>query len=78
MGAPAAGPSYARDIKPLFRQGDRDSMDFAFDLWDYADVSRHADAILERLEDGSMPCDSVWPDEQVALFRRWVEAGKPA
>lgn len=33
---------------------------------------------LERLTDGSMPCDREWPEEQVALFRRWVEAGMPA
>jgi hypothetical protein len=25
-----------------------------------------------------MPCDGAWPPERVAVFRRWVEAGKPA
>ncbi len=44
--------SFARDIKPLFREDDRNAMDFAFDLWDYQDVSNNADGILERLEDG--------------------------
>ncbi len=78
MGAPAAGPSFDRDIKPLFRESDRDAMAFAFDLWDYADVSAHADAILERLDSGSMPCDGEWPADRITLFRRWVEAGKPA
>ena len=34
-------------------------------------------AILGRLEDGSMPCDQAWPDDQVAVFRRWIDAGKP-
>jgi Ferritin-like len=66
------------DIKPLFRDRDRDSMEFAFDLWSRDDVSTHADAILERLEAGTMPCDGAWPAERVALFRRWIDAGKPA
>ena len=70
--------SYANDIKPLFRDKDRERMEFAFDLWSYDDVKENADAILERLEDGDMPCDGAWPEEQVALFKRWVEAGTPA
>jgi hypothetical protein len=69
---------FDQHIKPLFREGDRKSMRFAFDLWSHEDVSRHADAILERLEDGTMPCDGAWPDERVELFKRWLEAGKPA
>jgi hypothetical protein len=71
-------PSFARDIRPLFRESDRESMDFAFDLWDYHDASAHAEDILERLTEGTMPCDGEWPEEQVARFRRWVEAGMPA
>jgi truncated hemoglobin YjbI len=53
--------SFAEHIKPLFREGDRNSMRFAFDLWDYTEVSAHADAILQRLDAGSMPCDGAWP-----------------
>ena len=53
-------------------------MRFAFDLWAYDDVAAQADAILQRLEDGTMPCDGAWPAERVAVFRRWIEAGKPA
>ena len=70
--------SFARDIQPLFRESDRDSMIFAFDLWDYNDVSIHAKEILERLEEGSMPCDGEWPVEQITQFQRWIEVGKPA
>ncbi len=70
--------SFARDIQPLFRETDRDSMTFAFDLWDYNDVSTYARDILERLGDGSMPCDGEWPEEQIVLFERWIEAGMPA
>ena len=69
--------SYETDIKPLFRERDRQSMRFAFDLWSHEDVSAHADAILERLQAGSMPCDGAWPAERVAVFSRWIRAGKP-
>jgi hypothetical protein len=68
---------YAGDVKPLFREGDRRAMLSAFDLWSYADVSEHADAILRAVATGAMPCDAQWPPEQVAVFRRWLEAGKP-
>jgi hypothetical protein len=70
--------SYESDIKPLFRDKDRERMEFAFDLWSYEDVKENAELILERLSDGDMPCDGAWPDEQLALFKRWVEAGTPA
>lgn len=74
---PAPEISFGADIKPLFRGKDRDSMRGAFDLWSYADVQTHADAIAERLKNGSMPCDGAWPPERVGLFERWVEQGKP-
>lgn len=69
---------FEEDVKPLFRERDRDSMRFAFDLWSLDDVSTHAAAILHRLEAGTMPCDGAWPAERVAVFRRWFDAGKPA
>ena len=68
--------SYERDIKPLFREGDRRSMSFAFDLWCYDDVSDRAAGILQRLDDGSMPCTGAWPPPQIEVFRRWKETGK--
>ncbi len=67
---------FAEHIKPLFRRTDRQSMSFAFDLWEYADVSEHAAAILARLESGTMPCDGAWPEERVAVFRNWITTGK--
>jgi len=72
----AESPSFETDIKPLFREGDRRSMEFAFDLWSYDDVSQNADAILGRLRNGSMPCDGAWPGDQVERFQGWIEAGK--
>jgi hypothetical protein len=68
--------SFETHVKPTFRQGDRASMQFAFDLWSHDDVSEHADAILARLRAGTMPCDGAWPQAQVDLFQRWAESGK--
>jgi hypothetical protein len=70
--------SFEQHIKPLFREGDRQSMKSAFDLWSHDDVAQNSDAILERLRNGTMPCDGAWPDEQVDVFQSWVEAGTPA
>jgi CDGSH-type Zn-finger protein/truncated hemoglobin YjbI len=70
--------SYEAHVKPLFRERDRDSMRFAFDLWSHDDVGAHADAILARLKAGTMPCDGAWPPERVAVFERWISAGSPA
>jgi hypothetical protein len=68
---------FESDIKPLFREGDRQSMRGQFDLWSHDDVTQYADAILARLRDGTMPCDGAWPQAQVDLFQRWSESGKP-
>jgi hypothetical protein len=75
---PAEGEAVTFDahIKPLFRDHDRRSMSFAFDLWSYDDVSQRADAILARLRAGTMPCDGPWPAPQIEAFQRWVDAGK--
>ena len=70
--------SFDDDIRPLFREGDRAAMEFAFDLWSHDDVAENAEDILERLRDGSMPCDTSWPAERIELFQRWVDAGAPA
>ena len=66
---------FESDIKPLFRERDRGSMQRFFDLWSYADVVANGQAIAERLADGSMPCDGAWPSERVDLFRRWLAEG---
>jgi hypothetical protein len=68
--------SYAEHIKPLFRERDRESMTFAFDLWDVDDVRSNADAIFGRLRQGTMPCDGGWPADNIELFGRWIAGGK--
>jgi hypothetical protein len=70
-----AGPSFARDIRPLFRELDVSQMRCVLDLTDHRDVCRFAEAIHGRLTAGSMPCDQPWPDEQVERFRRWIDQG---
>ncbi len=71
----SAVPGFASDIRPLFRERDRSSMTFLFDLWNYDDVRSNAADILAITEAGEMPCDGAWPADRVALFRRWIEGG---
>jgi hypothetical protein len=70
--------SFATHVKPMFRAKDRQSMLFAFDLWSYDDVRTHAADVLDRVANGTMPCDGAWPSEQVQAFRRWTETGTRA
>lgn len=70
--------TFERDIKPLFRPKDRDSMLRAFDLHDYDDVVEDAEAILGVLRSGQMPCDGAWPADQVDKVQVWIEGGMPA
>ena len=71
-------PSFETDVKTLFREQDRRSMKYAFDLWSYDDVKDNADAIYSRVEAGSMPCDGAWSADQVAIFKAWMDGDFPA
>jgi hypothetical protein len=75
-GEPLVG--FERDVKPLFRERDRRSMLGSFDLWSYDDVRANADAILDRVSDGSMPCDTAWAPEQIDVLQRWIDVGMPS
>jgi hypothetical protein len=68
-------PSFERDIRPLFRDEDVESMSFAFDLSSYQEVREHSEGIYSRLAEGTMPCDAPWPEENVERFRSWIDAG---
>ena len=57
---------------------DRQSMTLALDLWSYDDVRAHADAIVTRIRNGSMPCDGAWPPAKIDVFARWVDTGTTA
>ena len=50
-------------------------MKWAFDLTDYESVRSQAQAILEQVRAGSMPCYGAWPAPRILLFQRWVESG---
>ncbi len=67
--------SFEKHVKTLFRHRDRQSMKFAFDLWSYDDVKQNAHPILERVHNGSMPCDGAWQQDKVDAFERWVTTG---
>ncbi len=69
--------SFAKDIRPLFRDTpDVDSMkEYGLDLSSYFKVMAQAENIYARLQDGSMPCDGAWPEDRIALFKRWMDDG---
>jgi hypothetical protein len=72
-----AALSFERDIRPLFREMDVESMSGHFDLSSYEDVRDYAEDIHARLAEGSMPCDGPWPAENVERFGQWMDAGLP-
>jgi hypothetical protein len=51
--------SFARDIRPLFRDRDIQSVKFPFDLASYEDVRTQAEAVCAVLAAGQMPCDDA-------------------
>ena len=67
--------TFTRDIRPLFNDRDIGSMSSHFDLGSYDDVRNHAEAIYERLADGSMPCYGAWPTANIERFRTWIDGG---
>lgn len=71
--------SFANDIRPLFTEDDVMCMSsFGFDLSSYEDVKDNADVIYERVEDKTMPPGEPWSDEQIAMFKQWMDDGMPA
>ena len=67
--------SFDAHIRPLFRERDHEAMLFAIDLWDLDEVRLHSRFVLDRLADGSMPCDAPWEADAVDLFRQWIVGG---
>jgi hypothetical protein len=68
---------YTKDIRPLFRSTDVDAMKpRGLDLSSYAEVRASADDILNRLQDGSMPCDGRWQPTAIDTFKQWIADGK--
>jgi hypothetical protein len=68
--------SFARDIRPMFRDTDVDTMQsYGLDLSSYAEVKNKAQAIYATLVEGTMPCDGAWPKDRVATFKLWMDEG---
>ena len=79
--APNEPPSFeTQAIKPLFLRA-RPRVD-AVPVRSLAPVRRREPNTPTPsspvLQDGTMPCDSAWPQAQATSFKRWIETGKPS
>lgn len=75
---PANRPaSFALHIAVMFTDEQRRCMSPYLDLGSYDEVKANAEAVFDRVNDHSMPADESgpWPNEWIALFRRWVDEG---
>jgi hypothetical protein len=71
-------PSFANDIRPLFRDVDIDHMKpHQLDLSRYDQVSRRAQDLIAQLSHGTMPPppDTPWSQEQVQRFQDGIDQG---
>jgi hypothetical protein len=70
-------PRFTKDIRPFFQKRDIDQMKrvAGIDLSKFEDVRRHADKIFFRLLTKTMPPDKPWPDNRIAKFKQWIDAG---
>lgn len=70
-------PSFKKDIRPLFRPVDINSMEWLFDLSKYKDVKDNHIAIYNSVKNKSMPCDATgsWSNNKIGLFKRWIDTG---
>ncbi len=72
----AHNPSFATDIRPLFRERDIEAMKpHGIDLSSYEDVKNRARDIYARLSAKEMPCDGPWTDSQVEKLKEWIKSG---
>ena len=78
-----ADVSFQKDILPLFTETDIEHMndqEIYLSDYEYMKQPENASAVLESLENGSMPPTwggggGAWPEDKVQLFRSWVEGG---
>jgi hypothetical protein len=73
--------SFAKDIRPLFREGDVKCMSGAgvhLDDPAWMRVAANAQAVYGSVSTGSMPPDAPWPAERVKIFKAWIDEGLPA
>ena len=72
--------SFAKDILPLFRDGDikcmtRGGVKLGEAAW--MCVPANAQLVYGAVSAGKMPPDAPWAKERVALFKAWMDAGLP-
>jgi hypothetical protein len=74
--------SFKTDIVPLFTSMDVEHMSYAgVSLDDYAYMSQPANAsgVYEQVSTGAMPPgdsgEQPWPQDQVQLFKAWMDGG---
>jgi hypothetical protein len=73
--------SFAKDIRPCFRDGDVKCMGRAGVMLDdpaWMCVPANAQSVYEQVASGHMPPDAPWPADRVSLFKQWIDAGYPA
>jgi hypothetical protein len=69
--------SFTKDVRPLFHKRDIEQMKSiaGIDLSKFEDVRRHAGRIFFRLSTKTMPPGKPWPDNRIAKFKQWIDAG---
>jgi hypothetical protein len=70
--------SFAKDIRPLFRDDDIECMTPMGILLDdpkWMCIAENAQSVYATVADGSMPPGEPWPADRVALFKQWMDAG---
>jgi hypothetical protein len=73
--------SFAKDIRPLFRDGDIECMEPSRVKLDdpvWMCVPANAQSVYKEVAAGTMPPDDPWPPDRVSLFKKWMDAGLPA
>ena len=77
--AAAATPaSYAKDIRPLFRDGDISCMarrGVMLANFGWISVPQNAGDVYAVLSSGEMPPDGPWSTASVTLFKAWIDQG---
>lgn len=73
-------PSFKADIYPLFTDVDADHMsDMGVQLREYGYMSQpgNASSVYQQLSSKNMPPapEGPWPDNQIALFKAWMDGG---
>jgi len=76
--------SFARDIRPLFRQVDLDHMDrigVKLDDYEYMSDPSNAQNVYDYVAGTKQPRmppgGPFWDEQQLDVFSRWVDAGCP-